>query len=134
MLHLLAFAIWIGGAVWNIFAAVLGGRVAPTASMIRAAGGQGVLGHLILGNLERMMLCNTTGPEFVASDHSTDLDNPRCKRQTGMGPTRLAQRGLQIHCLLGLPRHLFLYNSLMYLIKSNSFLLVLIKSNSSWTR
>ncbi len=38
--HLLAFAVWIGGAVWNIFVAVPTGRQRPTAAVARAAGEQ----------------------------------------------------------------------------------------------
>lgn len=39
-LHLLAFAVWIGGAVWNIFVAVPTGKRRPTAAVARAAGEQ----------------------------------------------------------------------------------------------
>lgn len=39
-LHLLAFAAWLGGAVWNIFAAVPSGQRAPTIPVVRAAGEQ----------------------------------------------------------------------------------------------
>jgi len=39
-LHLLAFAGWIGGAVWNIFVAVPVGQDRPTTSVARAAGEQ----------------------------------------------------------------------------------------------
>lgn len=38
--HLLAFAIWIGGAVWNLFVAVPSGQERPTTAVIRAAGEQ----------------------------------------------------------------------------------------------
>ncbi|WP_436925439.1 hypothetical protein [Halosimplex amylolyticum] len=40
VLHLLAFAAWIGGAVWNIFVAVPTGRKRPTIPVVRAAGEQ----------------------------------------------------------------------------------------------
>lgn len=40
VLHLLAFALWIGGAVWNIFIAVPTGQNRPTVDVIRAAGEQ----------------------------------------------------------------------------------------------
>lgn len=40
VLHLLAFAAWIGGAVWNIFAAVPAGKERPTLPVVRAAGQQ----------------------------------------------------------------------------------------------
>jgi uncharacterized membrane protein len=40
VLHLLAFALWIGGAVWNIFVAVPTGQKRPTTSVVRAAGEQ----------------------------------------------------------------------------------------------
>ncbi|GAA0662946.1 hypothetical protein [Natronoarchaeum mannanilyticum] len=40
MLHLLAFAGWIGGAVWNIFVAVPSGQSRPTVPVARAAGEQ----------------------------------------------------------------------------------------------
>jgi putative copper resistance protein D len=39
-LHLLAFAVWIGGAVWNIFVAVPTGQRRPTTPVVRAAGEQ----------------------------------------------------------------------------------------------
>jgi len=39
-IHLLAFAGWIGGAVWNIFVAVPSGQDQPTAPVARAAGEQ----------------------------------------------------------------------------------------------
>ncbi|WP_436900807.1 hypothetical protein [Halovenus halobia] len=39
-LHLLAFAIWLGGAVWNIFVAVPTGQQSPTIPVVRAAGQQ----------------------------------------------------------------------------------------------
>ncbi|WP_336328264.1 hypothetical protein [Halovenus sp. HT40] len=39
-LHLLAFAFWIGGAVWNIFVAVPTGQESPTVPVVRAAGQQ----------------------------------------------------------------------------------------------
>lgn len=39
-LHLLAFSAWVGGAVWNIFAAVPSGQHQPTVAVIRAAGEQ----------------------------------------------------------------------------------------------
>lgn len=39
-LHLLAFAVWVGGAVWNIFVAVPTGQEYPTSDVIRAAGEQ----------------------------------------------------------------------------------------------
>jgi len=40
LLHLLAFAVWIGGAVWNIFVAVPTGKRRPTTAVVRAAGEQ----------------------------------------------------------------------------------------------
>ncbi|WP_226005813.1 hypothetical protein [Natrinema salinisoli] len=40
VLHLLAFAVWVGGAVWNIFVAVPTGQEYPTTAVIRAAGQQ----------------------------------------------------------------------------------------------
>jgi hypothetical protein len=40
VLHLLAFALWIGGAVWNIFVAVPTGQKRPTVDVVRAAGQQ----------------------------------------------------------------------------------------------
>jgi len=40
VLHLLAFAIWLGGAVWNIFVAVPTGQRRPTVPVVRAAGEQ----------------------------------------------------------------------------------------------
>jgi len=40
VLHLLAFAVWVGGAVWNIFVAVPTGRNRPTVAVVRAAGQQ----------------------------------------------------------------------------------------------
>lgn len=40
VLHLMAFALWIGGAVWNIFVAVPTGQDRPTVAVIRAAGQQ----------------------------------------------------------------------------------------------
>lgn len=40
VLHLLAFAVWIGGAVWNIFVAVPTGQKRPTVVVVRAAGAQ----------------------------------------------------------------------------------------------
>lgn len=40
VLHLLAFAVWIGGAVWNIFVAVPTGQKRPTVRVVRAAGEQ----------------------------------------------------------------------------------------------
>ncbi|MFT4920917.1 MAG: putative membrane protein [Haloarculaceae archaeon] len=40
ILHLLAFAVWIGGAVWNIFVAVPTGQKRPTVPVVRAAGEQ----------------------------------------------------------------------------------------------
>lgn len=39
-IHLLAFASWIGGAVWNIFVAVPTGQERPTLAVVRAAGDQ----------------------------------------------------------------------------------------------
>jgi len=39
-LHLLAFSAWLGGAVWNIFAAVPSGQTTPTVPVIQAAGEQ----------------------------------------------------------------------------------------------
>ncbi|MCG1002487.1 MULTISPECIES: CopD family protein [Halobacterium] len=38
--HLLAFAAWVGGAVWNIFVAVPSGQLRPTPPVVRAAGEQ----------------------------------------------------------------------------------------------
>jgi len=38
--HLLAFAAWVGGAVWNIFVAVPTGQLRPTPPVVRAAGEQ----------------------------------------------------------------------------------------------
>jgi uncharacterized membrane protein len=40
VLHLLAFALWIGGAVWNIFVAVPPGQKRPTVEVVQAAGQQ----------------------------------------------------------------------------------------------
>lgn len=40
VLHLLAVAVWIGGAVWNIFVAVPTGQKRPTVGVVRAAGEQ----------------------------------------------------------------------------------------------
>ncbi|WP_123537525.1 hypothetical protein [Halosimplex salinum] len=40
VMHLLAFAAWIGGAVWNIFVAVPAGKRRPTLAVVRAAGEQ----------------------------------------------------------------------------------------------
>ncbi|MFB6152630.1 MAG: hypothetical protein ABEJ27_00110 [Halodesulfurarchaeum sp.] len=40
VLHLLTFAVWIGGAVWNIFVAVPTGQHRPTVPVVRAAGQQ----------------------------------------------------------------------------------------------
>lgn len=40
VLHLLAFAVWIGGAVWNIFVAVPTGQKCATIDVVRAAGEQ----------------------------------------------------------------------------------------------
>jgi uncharacterized membrane protein len=40
ILHLLAFAVWIGGAVWNIFVAVPTGEKQPTIAVVQAAGEQ----------------------------------------------------------------------------------------------
>jgi len=40
ILHLLAFAVWIGGAVWNIFVAVPTGQKRPTVHVVQAAGEQ----------------------------------------------------------------------------------------------
>lgn len=39
-LHLLAFAAWVGGAVWNIFVAVPTGQLRPTPPVVQAAGEQ----------------------------------------------------------------------------------------------
>jgi len=39
-LHLLAFSVWVGGAVWNIFVAVPTGQEHPTPPVVRAAGQQ----------------------------------------------------------------------------------------------
>lgn len=39
-LHLLAFAVWVGGAVWNIFVAVPTGQRRPTTAAVQAAGEQ----------------------------------------------------------------------------------------------
>jgi hypothetical protein len=39
-LHLLAFGLWLGGAVWNIFVAVPTGQESPTVPVVRAAGQQ----------------------------------------------------------------------------------------------
>jgi putative copper resistance protein D len=39
-LHVLAFAMWLGGAVWNIFVAVPTGQRRPTVPVVRAAGEQ----------------------------------------------------------------------------------------------
>jgi uncharacterized membrane protein len=38
--HLLAFAVWLGGAVWNIFVAVPTGQESPTLPVVSAAGEQ----------------------------------------------------------------------------------------------
>lgn len=91
---------------------------------------KGVLGHLVIGDLNGVMLRNTTKKEFVVSDLPIVLDNPRFKQQTGMGPAGLAERGLQIYCPLGPSRLLFLYDPLVYSIESNSRRQVLIKSES----
>jgi len=40
VLHLLAFAAWVGGAVWNIFVAVPTGQKHPTTAVAQAAGEQ----------------------------------------------------------------------------------------------
>lgn len=40
ILHLLAFALWLGGAVWNIFVAVPTGKATPTMAVVEAAGQQ----------------------------------------------------------------------------------------------
>lgn len=40
VLHLLTFAAWIGGAVWNIFVAVPTGQKRPTTAVVQAAGEQ----------------------------------------------------------------------------------------------
>jgi len=40
VLHFLAFAVWIGGAVWNIFVAVPTGQKRPTLGVVQAAGEQ----------------------------------------------------------------------------------------------
>jgi putative copper resistance protein D len=40
VLHLSAFAVWIGGAVWNIFVAVPTGQRRSTVAVVRAAGEQ----------------------------------------------------------------------------------------------
>lgn len=40
VLHLGAFAVWIGGAVWNIFVAVPAGQRTPTTAVVQAAGEQ----------------------------------------------------------------------------------------------
>jgi len=40
VLHLLTFAVWVGGAVWNIFVAVPTGQVRPTIAVVRAASQQ----------------------------------------------------------------------------------------------
>lgn len=40
VLHLMAFAVWIGGAVWNIFVAVPTGQKRATIGVVRAAGEQ----------------------------------------------------------------------------------------------
>ena len=40
VLHLLAFVVWIGGAVWNIFVAVPTGQKRPTLGVVQAAGEQ----------------------------------------------------------------------------------------------
>jgi uncharacterized membrane protein len=40
ILHLLTFALWIGGAVWNIFVAVPTGQEQPTVDVVQAAGEQ----------------------------------------------------------------------------------------------
>lgn len=40
ILHLLTFAVWIGGAVWNIFVAVPTGQRRPTVPVVQAAGEQ----------------------------------------------------------------------------------------------
>lgn len=40
ILHLIAFALWLGGAVWNIFVAVPAGQAYPTTDVIHAAGQQ----------------------------------------------------------------------------------------------
>ncbi len=39
-IHLLAFAAWVGGAVWNIFVAVPTGQLRPTPPVVQAAGEQ----------------------------------------------------------------------------------------------
>ncbi|WP_135365678.1 hypothetical protein [Halosimplex halophilum] len=40
VLHLLAFSVWLGGAVWNIFVAVPTGKSRSTVPVVRAAGEQ----------------------------------------------------------------------------------------------
>lgn len=91
---------------------------------------KGVLGYLSISDLNGVLLRNTTEREFVISDLPIVLDNPRFKRQTGMGPAGLAERGVQIYCPIDSSRLLFLYDPLVYSLKSNSRRQVLIKSNS----
>ena len=91
---------------------------------------KGVLGYLSINDLDGVLLCNTTNREFVLSDLPIVLDNPRFKRQTGMGPAGLAERGTQIYCPIDSSRLLFLYDPLIYSIKSNSRQQALIKSTS----
>lgn len=91
---------------------------------------KGVLGYLIIGDLDGVLLRNTTNRGFVISDLPVVLDNPRFKRQTGMGPAGLAECGLQIYCPIDSSRLLFLYDPYVYSITSNSRQQVLIKSES----
>jgi len=87
----------------------------------------GIFAFIGIGDLEGVMLCNVTDREFVISDAPMVHDILRYKRQLGLVPAGLGNRGLQIFCPVDQNRILLLYDPTVYRFKTNSRKQVLIK-------
>lgn len=90
----------------------------------------GIFGHIGIGDLEGVMLRNTTDREFIISDVPVVHDIPPYKRKHGLVPAGLANRGLQIFCPIDRNRILLLYDPAVYHFDHNSRKQVLIKSST----
>jgi len=79
----------------------------------------GILGHIILGDLDVALLCNQTDIPFVTCDVPIAHDNPRFKPPNQPIGPGVANPGIQLFCPINPSLTVFLFDPECYQVKTN---------------
>lgn len=90
----------------------------------------GIFGYYGINDLRGAVLYNLTDHEFVISDAPLVFDIPQYKRQLGLVPAGLGNRGLQIFCPIDQNRILLLYDPEVYRFNCNHRARIFVKSTN----